>query len=505
VNFAVIDIQTFLHPPLLTENNIMKRFALALVCVFFASTLQAQAFKVGTVQVDITPPKAVALDGQMHTRISQKVTTPLTANVLAMEGVLENQNSSAVFVSFDLVAVRRVLDKAVRDAVKKALPDFDVQNLILCGTHTHTAPVTEDDKYFVPAGTDYMKPSEYVVFAAEKVAVAVAEAWKNRQPAKFGYGLGYGVVAYNRRAVYADGKGVMYGNTNQPTFRRIEGMEDHDIGTLFFWDNSDKLLAMLVNVSCPTQEVEGLSEVHADFWHPARAALKAKYGNDVLIVPAVGAGGDISPRPLYRRAAEDRMRNLRKLSRIEEIARRIANAVDESYEVAKNDKKTDVPFRHEYAVLQLPKHKITAAEYEAAKKVVADYQKRAETDPGVQRLLAWNSGVLTKYENLQKEPDAKQPIPVHVLRIGDTAVMTNPFEFFTAYGVQLKARCKAVQTFVVQLTDACPTGSAGYLPTAEAYQHGGYSAIPQSVVIGPEGGQVLVEETLKISDGMFVK
>jgi len=38
-----------------------------------------------------------------------------------------------------------------------------------------------------------------------------------------------------------------------------------------------------------------------------------------------------------------------------------------------------------------------------------------------------------------------------------------------------------------------------------AYQHGGYSAIPQSVVIGTEGGQVLVEETLKISDGMFVK
>jgi len=494
---------------MLRNNNdeTMKHSIFFMIVIAFAAASFGAELKVGTCACDITPPKAVALDGQMHTRISQKVTTPLVANILALEGTLDGKPSSAIWVSFDLVAIREEFDKAVRDAVKQTLPDFDVRHLVLNGTHTHTAPVSQDDKYFVPAGTDYMKPSEYVAFAAAKVAPAIAEAWKNRQPAKFSYGLGDATVAYNRRAVYANGTAVMYGNTNQPDFRRMEGMDDHDIGSMFFWDANDKLIAMLVNVSCPTQEVEGLSEVHADFWHPAREALKAKYGKDVTIIATVGASGDMSPRPLYRKAAEERMRNLRKLSRIDEIARRIVRAVDESYEAVKEDKKTDVPFRHEFAVLPLPKHKLTAAEYEAAKKVVADLQKRG--DPGVQRLLEWNCGVLTKYESQQKTPDAKSNIPVHVIRIGDTLVATNPFELFTAYGVQMKARSKAVQTFVVQLTGgssiAGSSSSAGYLPTAEAYKHGGYSAIPQSVVIGPEGGQVLVDETLNIANEMFQK
>ena len=487
----------------------MNRYIFFAVAVFFASVSFGAELKVGTLTCDITPPKPVLLDGQMHTRVSQKVATPLTANILAIEGTLNDQTSSAVYVSFDLVGIRPTLDKAVRDAVKQALPDFDVKNLILSATHTHTAPTTTEGKYFVPEGTDYMTPTECVAFIAAKVGPAVAEAWKNRQPAKFSYGLGFAVVAYNRRAVYADGKGVMYGKTDQPNFRRMEGMEDHDIGTMFFWDNNDKLLAMFVNVSCPTQEVEGLKEVHADFWHPTRKALKEKYGSDVTIVPTVGAAGDMSPHTQYRKAAEERMRSLRKLSRIEEIARRIVRAVDEIYEVAKGDKKTDVPFRCEFAAVPLPKHKLTEAEYETAKKVVAAVEKQAEKDPGVMRILDWNRGVLKKYESQLKEPDATLPVAVHVLRVGDTVIATNPFELFAAYGVQMKARSKAVQTFVVQLAGggsiAGTESGTGYLPTAEAYEHGGYSAIPQSVVIGQEGGQVLVEETLKIANGMFEK
>jgi hypothetical protein len=84
---------------------------------------------------------------------------------------------------------------------------------------------------------------------------------------------------------------------------------------------------------------------------------------------------------------------------------------------------------------------------------------------------------------------------------------TNPFELFTSYGIQIKARSKARQTFVVQLTDGCgicgSASSAGYLPTALAYQGGGYSAIVKSICVGPKGGQVLVEETLKRINAMW--
>ena len=49
---------------------------------------------------------------------------------------------------------------------------------------------------------------------------------------------------------------------------------------------------------------------------------------------------------------------------------------------------------------------------------------------------------------------------IHVLRIGDAAVCTSRFELFNDYGVQIKVRSKAVQTFVVQLA-----GEDSYLPT----------------------------------------
>ncbi|MCL1887808.1 MAG: hypothetical protein FWF96_02920 [Kiritimatiellaeota bacterium] len=503
--------------------NMKRHHPFLLLAVFFTAASAFAAapagaeLKVGAVTCDITPPGPVLLDGQMYARVSQKVTTPLTANILALEGGMDGRRSSALVISFDLVAVRTELDKALRAAIKKTLPDFDEKNMVFCATHTHTAPVVNDTKYSVPKGTDHMKPSEYVAFAAGKVARAAAEAWAGRQPAKFSHGLGFAAIANNRRSVYADDRAVMYGKTNQPDFRRMEGMEDHDVGTMFFWDQNDRLLAMLVNISCPAQEVESLKEVHADFWHPAREALRAKHGGGTLILATVGAAGDMSPRTLHRKAAEERMRKLRGLSRIGEIARRVVQAVDESYEVARNDKKSGVPFRHEFAVVPLPRHKISAAECEAAKKEIDALQKKeaaaaqTQAKPGAasrtHRLLAWNRGVVSKYENQLKTPGATFDAPVHVLRIGDAVIATNPFELFTAYGVQMKTRSKAVQTFVVQLAGGSgirgvSTGG-GYLPTAEAYKHGGYSAIPQSVVVGGEGGQTLVEETLKIIDGMF--
>jgi hypothetical protein len=57
----------------------------------------------------------------------------------------------------------------------------------------------------------------------------------------------------------------------------------------------------------------------------------------------------------------------------------------------------------------------------------------------------------------------------------------------------MKARSPAIQTFVIQLG----SGTSSYLPTAAAVHGGGYSAIVQSSIVSPEGGQQLVEGTLE--------
>jgi hypothetical protein len=93
---------------------------------------------------------------------------------------------------------------------------------------------------------------------------------------------------------------------------------------------------------------------------------------------------------------------------------------------------------------------------------------------------------------------------LHVLRLGDMAIATNPFELFVDYGVQIEARSPAVQTFLIQL--AAPGPQDAYcLPTPRAVAGGAlnenpftnYSGTVMNNMVGPEGGQVLVERTVE--------
>jgi hypothetical protein len=41
------------------------------------------------------------------------------------------------------------------------------------------------------------------------------------------------------------------------------------------------------------------------------------------------------------------------------------------------------------------------------------------------------------------------PVEVHVIRLGDMVIATNRFELYLDFGIRVKARSPAVQTFVV--------------------------------------------------------
>ena len=88
---------------------------------------------------------------------------------------------------------------------------------------------------------------------------------------------------------------------------------------------------------------------------------------------------------------------------------------------------------------------------------------------------------------------------LHVIRLGDVAICTNPFELYTDFGLQIKARSKALQTFVIQLA-----GTSGkYVPTEKAVEGGSYSAGINSNLVGPEGGQVLVDRTVEAINSLW--
>ena len=443
----------------------------------------------------------MALDGQFDLRVSHKPDTPVTANVLVLESRVNGRGQdAAIMVSCDLVLISDSLLDEVRQAVQKQLPGFDPAKMFLNATHTHTAPLTRSGVYELPQQGVTGRRKNIARSRPSGSPSAIERAWNGRQQGSFTWGLGHAAVAENRRATYADGHATMYGMTAQPDFRGLEGYVDHDIGSLFFWNQKEQLIAVVVDVACPSQEVENLSSINADFWHPVRESLRKRYGKDVCVLGWCGAAGDQSPHPMIGRHpghlvthAEERMRELRKLSRLEEIARRIVAAVDETYEAVKSDRHADVPLIHKTETLQLPTRLVTDKEY-------AEIKALMERDKPSQMARRWNQRILDRYEEQKTNPHPVRDTTVHVVRLGDVAICTNTFELFTDYGIQIKSRSRAAQTFVIQLTGG---GPCCYVPTKRAVQGGGYSAVVQSNLIGPEGGQVLVDRTVQLINGLW--
>lgn len=440
----------------------MRSIATAYLALFVSFACEAAsppgALSAGWASADITPDKPVALVGQLNKRISERVRDPLTVTALALE-MKRNDGppEQALLISCDVLYIRKTVQDRVREAVKAQLPDFDVEKLFLNATHTHTAPGFGDDDfgalYDVSKDEGVMKASEYADFFVTRVAKAAAEAWRNRKPSGMSWALGHAVVGMNRRTHYADGTTVMYGDTNRPDLANVEGYEDHGVELLFFWDQDKSPVGIIVNIACTSQETEGLSEVSADFWHDVRVEVRRRFSRDIFILPQCAASGDASPHLLYRSRAEELMRQRRGLSSRQEIARRIVDAIESTLPLAKQDIQANTIFEHNVVKVAVPPQEPALPPFYS-------------TDP-------------------------IDPIEFHVLRLGDIAIATNPFELYVDYGVRIKARSPAVLTLLVQLS----CRHCGYLPTERGVSGGGYSA--DKYVVGPKGGQVLVDETVR--------
>jgi hypothetical protein len=78
------------------------------------------------------------------------------------------------------------------------------------------------------------------------------------------------------------------------------------------------------------------------------------------------------------------------------------------------------------------------------------------------------------------------------------AFATNPFEYYLDFGIYIKARSRATQTFLVQLA-----GSGTYVPSRRSTKGGGYGSIPASNPVGYEGGRQLAEKTVEVIDSLW--
>ena len=466
---------------------------------------------------DITPDRPVSLQGQYYQRISHYVQSSLKVTALALETRAENgKPEQAIMLSCDLVGIKKDLQDELRAKVHSQIPDFDIAKLFVNATHTHSAPPTDTNITNDVEKEKGMTAAEFRILFLERAAEAVIEAWNGRKQGGISWGLGQAVVGHCRRVQYSDGRTEMYGATDREDFIGLEGPSNDGVEMLFCWDMKKKLTGIVLNVACPSQVTEAKYYVSSDYWSEVRKQLKKKYSEDLFVLTQCSTAGDQSPRDLVRNYRGEP--NMWDVPGIVEIGNRIAHAVDTVYPSAKKTIKTKVVFGHTVKELQLPARKYSEEEFKKASAVVDEIMSREPKDPNSPE-TAWNRFLNIMHDNEKtqmfgpwdnKETDfgivkinqvlvekyKKQdsepwfPMELHVIRLGDVAFATNPFETYMDYGFRITSRSKAAQTFLIQLTG----DTGGYLPTARAIPGRGYSAMVSNV--GPEGGQVMVEETV---------
>lgn len=488
--------------------------------------------KLGWAEVDITPTEKINLAGQFFERITNEVESPITMTALAVE----SGDEQMILCSCDLVAVSYNLMDLAREKMAGKLP-IDPRKVIASAIHSHTSYtytrknripgstlnvlsklLPEDMTYETLTGDETaMDPDVALEFLAGKLAEVAVAAWNNRAEGYYAGAFGRAAVGMNRRVVYDDATAKMWGDTNLANFKELEGGNDSGMELIFTYDKNKKLTGVVANIACPAQVVEHRSYISSDYWGKVKENLRKVYGADFKVLGLCAAAGDQCPRDMIRwvepetpiddpnikrstvlpRRADPSMFDV---SGLKLVGKRISNEIQSVFEEYPLELKDESILTHEVLDMDFPLRRVTITEYEKSLKAIQDFareNKGKSINFEDNARLHVQAGTIARYEVQQNTDVVTEEI--HVIRFGDIAIATSPFELFLNYGNQIRARSKATQTFLVQL--CC--GSCGYLPTEKAEQGSHYSAYVSSGFTGHEGGELLVRETLTHINKMF--
>ena len=493
------------------------------------------SLKIAWAKRDITPGGPSMLLGQMGNRLASDVITPLTVTVLALESELGEQ---CIMVSADLAYISQPLLEKCRRQIALAESGIDPAKFFINATHTHTAPqfgtiIPMQDRFKAygdasakgNCGIDvvemhrqepaFVDSEQYLQLLADRISEAVLEAWKSRQAGSVAWGFGTAVIGDCRRLSFRDRGIVMYGKSWEDDMWNVEGHTDHAVNLLFTFNSDRQLSGMIVNVACPAQTCEALNIISADYWHYFRTAVAAEYGQHVFVLSQCGAAGDQSPHKLLDQAAESRMLMLKgylkrpvkswnwqdrvydleyNVGKCREIASRLLSAVKDVFPFAAKDIRAEVEFQHSVSQLELEARCVSAAEAVEAKKQADEMEEICRKQETYSGSVAWLREVVRRYEN----PNSVYPMELHVIRLGEIAFATNPFELYLDFGDRIKGRSPAIQTFLIQLC-----GYGGYLSSPRSSQGGSYGSVPASTLVSAAGGQQLVDSTLQTLKTLF--
>ena len=482
---------------------------------------------IGWSEADITPAtdKAVALYGQYYTRLA----TGIHSRLKSVAAAFRSGDEYFLTASMDNAGMAEAFQQLVREAVVKLEPSIKAEKIFLNAIHTHSGPSAVPDGKLKGRSVSAARPicdskiyspQEYVDFVVPIVAQNLVNAWRNLRPGGIARALGFARVGHCRRAVYSTGKAEMYGDTTRCDFIGMEAGEDSGVDMLFTFDETGKKTGMLLNVACPSQVMEATYKISSDFAGATRELLKKEFGEDFHTIYQISPAGCQSPRDLVRHYATEP--DFWHEDGVVEISNRLLNAVrnavpgpiDYAPVMKHTALRVSLPRRrasyqdYKHAQAELARLTAIMPEEEAYEAFCAEThanEKKGGPGPYDSKLHPFvliknEQAVIARYEDQDKVPEVS--FDMNVIRLGDIAIANNPFELYLYYGQNIKARSKARQTFLVQLS-AGASCHAGYLPSPDAEKFGGYGGLIINGQVGSDGGYMLADITVKEINKLF--
>ena len=243
-----------------------------------ASAAKEVFYQVGAAGIDITPDYPVRLSGYgARSKESEGVDQHLFAKALAIGS---DKDGVALLLTVDNLAVPEYIrEELLRRLAKK--PGVGPEQLALCSTHTHTAPMLKD---VCPTifGADIAPDQQaridrYTRELTDKLEKVARAALKDRKPARLAWGQTQAGFAANRRTP--------------------GGPTDHDLPVLVATDKSGKIRAVLVNYACHCTTLgDTPNHICGDWAGYAQEYLERDHPGAVALV-AIGCGADANPQP----------------------------------------------------------------------------------------------------------------------------------------------------------------------------------------------------------------
>lgn len=404
----------------------------------------------GAATRDITPEIGATIQGATVGGVAEFIRDPLEANALYL---CPNERGGVLLVSCDFGGLEPRWNQAARTAISEVcgVPE---RSILIGSTHTG-GPSIIPTNYRKAVDEPYLKG--LVTGLAELAHRAVA----NASPALIRYGQGRARIGYNRRCCWADGSHTMFGDPRREDFVGLEGPDDPTHTVIGLETKEGRPMAVLHANTAHPCTFYGANFFSADFPGTARTYLREILG-EIPVLFFNGAQGDICSHDIT--AIPPKESAERELARIGHLL--AGETLRLLHESAAHP---SLPFEHRFEDVETPvRH--PGRDRLAWARPLLERVDAGEAIPGNEIALAHGAVLLER----RFGGNPVDLLPVHGLRLGDLALVSNPCELFCRYGLEIRRRSRFPMTAILGLTD----GYHGYCPTPAAICGGGYSAVP---------------------------